>query len=177
MAGAVYFDSGPEGSSIAIDTQFGTVRNVGTRFEVRLGGGGRDVTLRVRQGRVALDAASGSVAVGEGEEVILSRDGSVTRGPLASTAAEWAWIQEITPGFELEGARLSSFLDWVSAESGLSVRYEDAELAESAQQIQFQLHGEIEGLTPTQAVEAVMPSSGLSYRVAGGELYVSRPAG
>lgn len=173
-AGAVYFDSGADGAPIAIRTDFGTVRNVGTRFEVRLGDGS-GVTLRVRQGRVALESAAGVVAAAEGEELVLDREGSVTRSSLAPTAPEWAWLWEIAPPFELDGASLGSFLDWVSAESGLLVRYEDGALAESAREAI--LSGDLNGMTPTQAVGAIVPSTGLDHRLAGGEVYISRPAG
>ena len=99
----------------------------------------------------------------------------MTLGPLEQAGPAWDWVAALAPDFDLEGALLSSFLDWVSRERGWSVRFEDWELAESAKSIR--VYGRIDGLTLEEAVEVALPSSRLEYRVIGGELLISRPAG
>jgi len=62
------------------------------------------------------------------------------------------------------------FLDWISAETGLWVRFTDSHaerLAASAL-----LHGTLKGLTPAQAPQLVLPSCGLNVTKEPGTLVI-----
>lgn len=174
--GAVYIDSdrpsAPAGG-LEVMTPFGSVREIGTQFEVRVVEGEAEaLRVRVREGEVALvrDADSHSVLVGE--ELILSRDGSLQRGAVERYGSAWEWVLAAAPGFDIEGATLAEFLDWVSRESGWGVDYADQELASSAATIR--LHGSIEGFSPPESLGVVLPATGLGYRVESGILLVTR---
>ncbi len=174
--GALYFDSGgtpAAGSAVEIATAFGTVRDVGTQFEVRLADADQGVRVRVREGRVSVDG-DGIVhsAVG-GEELRVGRNGSVVRSSVASHGPEWDWVWAAAPGFDIEGRSLAAFLEWIGREEGWRVRYQSPDLEAAAASIR--LHGSIEGLTPEESVSVVLPGSGLAYRLEGGTLVVSRP--
>ncbi len=169
--GAIYVDSGVEGASFGLEivTPLGTVREVGTQFEVRLNG---TMRVRVREGSVTLSHAGRTFSASHGEQLTMDSAGAVDRAALATTGPDWDWVLVAAPGLDIEGRTLGSYLQWISRETGWQVRYEDAELEAAANDI---LYGSIVGLTPADSLGAVLPSSGLGYRVEGGALVITRP--
>lgn len=174
-AGAVYVDSGGPArpGSLQVTTPFGTVHEAGTQFEVRLDSE-RELALRVRvrEGAVALVRRGGSDSVTRGGELRLSRDGSVSRGTIELQGPAWSWVLAAAPSLDIEGLRLSEYLAWVSRETAWRLRYEDDALVRLA--VEIRLHGTIEGLAPDESLRAILPGSGLAYRVEGETLFVTR---
>jgi hypothetical protein len=160
--GAVYLDSANASDSTAsleVMTPFGSVREIGTQFEVRLEEGeSAALRVRVREGEVALVRDDHSHSVAVGQELTLTRDGSLSRSEVARYGSEWEWVLAAAPGFDIEGATLAAFLDWVSRESGWSVKYADE--------------------APVDSLGVVLPATGLGYRLeSGGTLLVTRTSG
>jgi FecR protein len=174
--GAVYVDSAGAagGGRLAIGTPWGSVREVGTQFEVRMDPAvGVALRVRVREGSVALVRGEGPEApVAAGGELRLGRDGRLGRGRVAPQGPEWEWVLAAAPSFEIEGATLRDYLRWVSRETAWRLQYEDEALAELTETIR--LHGSIEGVAPDESVSVVLPGSGLDYRLEGGALRISR---
>ena len=171
--GALFVDAGP-GSSTAtrldITTPTGLVRHVGTQYEVRLLESG--VRLRVREGRIEWKSKAGAVEQGRsGEQLTIAGDGSVEREATALYGESWEWIEAATPGIELEGLRLSDFLAWAARELGREVRFDRPETALEAESIV--LHGSIRGLTPEQALAAVLATTRVRASISAGEIAVS----
>ncbi|MGH9464714.1 MAG: FecR domain-containing protein, partial [Thermoanaerobaculia bacterium] len=176
VRGALYFDSGAPaaaGGAVEVATAFGIVRDVGTQFEVRLSGERDGVRVRVREGRVALDAEGASHSATGGEELSLRPDGSVVRATVARSGPDWDWVLATAPSFEIEGRSLPAYLDWIGRETGWDIRYESDALAASAKAIR--LHGTIAALTLEESLSLVLPGSGLAYRLEDGTLWVTRP--
>ncbi|HVF61210.1 MAG TPA: FecR domain-containing protein [Thermoanaerobaculia bacterium] len=177
--GAVYVDSAGAagGGGLAIGTPWGSVREVGTQFEVRMDpAGGVALRVRVREGSVALVRQAGPEApVAAGGELRLGRDGRLGRGRIEPQGAVWEWVLAAAPSFEIEGATLRDYLHWVSRETAWRLQYEDESLAELASTIR--LHGSIEGMPPDASVAVVLPGSGLDYRLEGGALRITRAGG
>jgi hypothetical protein len=169
-SGAVYVDSGEGQGSLEVRTPFGIAFDIGTQFEVRLLD--RSLRLRVRTGLVELRAGGRSISARRGTEVTLSPSGAVTR-PLAA-GADWEWIARVSRLPEMEGVPLATFLSRVAREQGWSIEYSDAAIARAAQTIV--LHGEASGLTPQQAVEAAIATSGLQHAFRDGTLVVGSEA-
>lgn len=169
-SGALYFDSsgGEEADPIEVRTPFGVVHDVGTLFEVRLGE--RRMRVRVREGAVNLDRDGRIHDAEAGIELTVDADGALSRRSVAIFGPDWEWILAVAPGFELEGTTLDSFLAWINRETGWSPRFLDPEAAEGAASVV--LHGSIEGMRPTQALEAVLPTCGLVHRLDGGILVI-----
>lgn len=157
--GALYIDAGPAPhapSPLEVQTPSGTVRHVGTQYEIRLVGSG--VRLRVREGRVEWTSPAGEVARGQvGEQLTIASDGSIAREPTAIYGESWHWVEAATPGLEIEGLRLADFMDWVAREMGRELRYQHPETEREAQAII--LHGSVRGLTPQQAMAAVLATT------------------
>lgn len=159
--GAVYVDS--RMGTVVVHTPFGTVREIGTRFEVRL----LESALRVRVREGAVLAESHRVEAGT--ELVLREDGSVTRNRIAGWGPEWSWVLKAAPPLQIEGLTLKDFLDRVSRETGWTVRYEDPKAGEIV------LHGDVGDLAPDQALEVVLPGTGLEHQVVDGVLILKAP--
>jgi ferric-dicitrate binding protein FerR (iron transport regulator) len=171
-AGAVYVDSAG-GAPIVVDTPWGVVEERGTQFEVRLAE--EAVRVRVREGAIHLAAAVRSPAGGSwdaeaGSELTLTAAGRLSRAAVPPHGESWSWVQEIAPPFDLEGRSLGEFLAWVSRETGWQVSWREPGRAAAAGRTT--LHGPIDGLSPEQAVAAVLPTCGLAHRLEGGTLHL-----
>jgi len=171
--GALYIDAGAESAAAArldVTTPAGTVRHVGTQYEVRLIGTG--VRLRVREGRVEWKSRAGAVEQGRGgEQLSITDDGSVERRETPLYGESWAWVEAATPGIALEGLRLSAFLAWAARELGCEVRFDRPETAREAESIV--LHGSVSGLTPEQALDAVLATTRVRASVSNGLIAVT----
>ena len=169
-SGAVYVDAGPgaAGSGFRVETPFGVVRHTGTQFEVRLDPSA--LTLRVREGSVAVETPGGRWTTKAGEALVATRSAPPVRSVIAASGPEWNWVRTLAEPFRLEGAAVPAFLQWVSREQGWRWEYADPSLAPRVARIV--LHGSIEGLTPDEALAAVLPTCGLTSRLEGERLIV-----
>jgi hypothetical protein len=174
--GALYVDtgSGPRRpGAIEVRTPLGTVRDVGTRFAVRIVEPGKAALLvRVRDGEVLTEHRGHAWRTPAGQELILHRDGKAEIRGVAIHGAEWDWVLRAAPGFAIEGRSLRELLDWVSRETGWRIRFADPGLADSAAKIV--LHGGIGDLRPDRAPFAVLPGAGLSGKLEDGTLVIRR---
>jgi len=166
--GAVYVDSAQAG--LTVRTAMGGARDIGTQFEVRSEHG--TLTIRVRDGAVALSREDGDLEVTRGASVTIAADGSRIMDETPSWGPEWAWVQEVAPAIDIEGRSVVAFLDWVSRETGLWVHYADREVEDFAGATV--LHGTIQGLMPAQAPEVVLPGCGLRVSERSGTLEIRR---
>jgi len=177
-AGAIYVDSGASRGAGALEvrTRLGVARDIGTRFEVRLNGAA--LRVRVRDGLVQLtqNRPSTELRAGQshdakpGDEVTLDEDGSAVRRSVPVYGADWDWAATLARPFELEGRTLREFLDWISEENGWQLRFADAAVEQKASDAI--LHGSIQGLTPDEALAAVLPPSGVEHQLEKGVLLV-----
>ena len=172
--GAVYVDSGGGRSgSLEVRTALGVARDIGTRFEVRFSGSA--LRVRVRDGLVRLSQHQQSHDAHAGDELTLDGNGSVVRRPVAVFGAEWAWALALAQPFELEGRTLRAFLDWIVRENGWQLRFADAAVERKSETTI--LHGSILGLSPSEALAAVLPTSGMEHTLDNGVLLIRLSAG
>jgi ferric-dicitrate binding protein FerR (iron transport regulator) len=174
--GTVYVDTGSArvpGTTVVIRTALGTVRDVGTQFQVRVSGDA--VRLSVREGIASLEHRGLSHDAPSGTRLTVDAEGNVTNLSVPSSGPEWDWIQEAAPPFVLEGRLLGEYLDWVGRETGLQIDYADPSIPRDASAVI--LHGSVQGLRPGETLEAVLPTCGLRHRVDGGTLIIERAAG
>lgn len=179
-SGAVYVDSGPtvQARSAAspgtrVRTPRGTIEEAGTQFEARLVGDG--LTVRVREGRVAIRGPGLRETVATGEEIAIDASDAVTRRPLSPAAAEWDWIEGVTPPVALEGLTLLDFLAWTARERGLELEFSPPALRGSA--TSTRLSGSIDGMTLDEALTSVIATTGFEASLQGGRLVVTPATG
>jgi ferric-dicitrate binding protein FerR (iron transport regulator) len=161
--GAAYVDSGvgdtvPAG--VEIVTAFGTAREVGTQFEVRLVPDG--LRVRVREGLVMLRYADESTNVA-GEELMLWSSGRLERSALRRDDPGWGWTETVAVAPVIDNQPLETVLEWVRRETGRVIRYSSAEVERRAKAVV--LHGSIRDLAPLEALDAVLATTDLSYAI------------
>jgi ferric-dicitrate binding protein FerR (iron transport regulator) len=169
--GAVYVDSRTESGAAAaafeLVTPSGKVRHLGTQYQARLANDG--LRVAVREGRVQVGTPTGAVQGAAGEQLII-RDAGVERTALARNAADWDWLAGVTPPFTLEGRSVEDFLAWAARETGRVVVFASHEAAERARAVT--LSGTVEGLTPDEAVAAVLSTTSLRAEIEAGRIRV-----
>jgi len=175
--GAVYLDSGPDGgpdrapgSGVRIDTPFGSTRHLGTQYEVRVAPAEMRVSVREGQVETALAGATDAVVAEAGEQLVIGSTGAVARRTLARRDAHWDWIVDVTPPYAIEDRRLAEFLGWVCRETGRELAFTSPEVEATAQAII--LRGSVAGLSPDEALAAVMATTNLSYSDNDGRLVI-----
>ena len=169
VGGHIYLDSGANATSrLAVETPVGLLRDIGTRFDVKIDG--KALRVRVREGIVRLDAASGPVDVIEGQQLMAGTDRPPQITSTATYGEDWDWLMRAAP-FRAEGATLEAFLRWVEAEGGRRVEFADPSLRQSVGRTV--LHGSIEGMTLEESVAVILPACGLTHTVSGDRIIVS----
>jgi len=159
-AGALYIDAArtPQGpAALDIETVVGSVRHLGTQYQVRAAA--ESVVVSVREGRVEISGAHGTNVGEAGEQLRLSPGGDVQRSPLAATDASWQWATDAAPEFQIADQPLSAFLDWVARETGRKLVYRNSQARSLAESVR--LRGSIEGLDAETALAAVLSTTSL----------------
>ena len=123
LEGALYVDSGGINAvpALRIETPAGVVRHVGTQFQVQVTG--NMTRVRVREGRVLLERASGAPTdIAAGDELRVAGDDLRWQRGLPSFGADWEWSARIAPALEIENRPLAEFLAWMAREHGWQVQ-------------------------------------------------------
>lgn len=176
--GVVYLDAGLQRAAdtgdLRIDTAYGRTRHLGTQYEVDVNPD--RMLVSVREGRVAV-SRTGALShfeapfvAGVGEQLSVDQIGTVQRGVVARRDAHWDWIAEVTPPFAIENRRLSDFLLWVSRETGRDLAFSSSNAKTLAHDMV--LRGSVAGMTPDEALAAVMATTNLTYSSSGGQITI-----
>lgn len=161
--GAVYVDVDPRkqmnpptsSPSLVIETAYGSVRHLGTQYEVRALRDG--IAVSIREGRVEISNASNRYEGAVGEQLLFGQNGMTTRTTVSPQDALWNWATAIAPVFDIERQPLAQFLDWVARETGKQVEYASPEVRARAEQLI--LRGSVKDLAPEQALLAVLATT------------------
>jgi ferric-dicitrate binding protein FerR (iron transport regulator) len=164
--GAVYVDSNHSG--VVIRTPIGSVRDIGTQFEVRLAVD--RMRVRVREGRVDLQHGGATHSAAAGVELDADAHGGVTQHSIAKSGTDWEWIVRAAPPIHLDGRSLSEVVASVTRDEGLKPVWFD-ETSRSA--ASMRLHGDV-ALTPEEALDTALVASGLTSRTDGDRLIIKR---
>jgi ferric-dicitrate binding protein FerR (iron transport regulator) len=168
--GAVYVDAGAAAAApLEIATAAGSVRHLGTQYEVRVLDGG--VRVRVREGMVEWRTGAGPVASGRAGEQLTIVDGRIERGRVEPHDQAWDWVAAAAPGIDVEGLPLTGFLDWAARELGRRVEFTTPEVARQAAAIV--LHGSVAGLSPSEALKAVLSTTRMQASLTDGLIVVA----
>lgn len=162
--GLLYLDKRASlGTGLRIGTPLGTVRDVGTQFEVRVTDG--LLRVRVREGRVEIDRAGGHVNGAAGDQVEIDVLGTVVRSTIAATDPAWQWAEAMATAPDIDGRPATELLAWVARETGRRLRYASPEVEQRAAAVI--LHGNIRHLTPLAALDAMLATTDLEYALIG----------
>lgn len=138
-AGALYIDSQAQNpQELTVRTDAGSVRHVGTQYEVRTHAD--DMVVSVREGRVMIANAAGTSSGVAGEQIRVT--------------PRWQWAARTAPQFDINDHTLAMFLEWVARETGRKVVYSSSAAQSAANGLK--LRGSIAGLDPDTALNAVL---------------------
>lgn len=156
--GRLYVDADPRFATrqpLTIETAYGSVRHLGTQYQVRTARNG--IEVGIREGRIEVTNASGTHAGAAGEQLIIQQEGTVTRATISPQDERWQWATHVAPPFDIDHQPLASFLDWIARETGRQLVYATPEVQSGAQQLI--LRGSISDLAPEQALTAVVATT------------------
>ena len=160
-SGKMYLDFGARAGPVrelALITPFGSIEHLGTQFQIELRP--RELTVSVREGHVRLLTQHGEQLVGAREAAHVA--GSGTRiETIGSSGEKWAWTTALVPDFPIEGRSLAEFLGWYARETGKRINYASPAILVAAQNTR--LSGSIAGLTPDDALKAILASTHFEY--------------
>lgn len=164
--GLLYVDSGlrrvgsqsPEQQTVDVTTLLGTVRHVGTQFEVAVDPD--RMRVRVREGMVSIHSKFTVGTLGAADELTIAASGDVTRTTVMPYGTSWEWTNDLGPGFPIEGRTFEEFLQWFGHETGRQIEFD----AESSRVLaaNTRLSGNIAGMRPDAALQAVAASTSFS---------------
>lgn len=174
--GRVYFDSvpgplsasasGDDAANLAIRTDHGLVRHLGTQYMTEVGDD--ELVISVREGIVSID---GNVAAraSAGQQFAISASGELAIHD-TNGVDDWEWVEKSTPAVDLDGRLVAEALEWVSRESGRTISY----TSEHAERLanETQLRGNMQ-LPPSRALEIFMLTVDLNARIEGEVIVVS----
>jgi ferric-dicitrate binding protein FerR (iron transport regulator) len=171
QAGRLYADTGEfvyRDGGLVIETSFGSVTDIGTQFAVTINDDLLDVA--VREGRVDVQQDLHKFVAIAGEGLLVSGNGNGETYAVAPNADYWNWVAELAPTFSIEGRSLLDFLKWVARESGMQLAFESDDIRMAA--MRTDLHGSIADFTPRNALQAVLPTTSLQYRIEGRRILI-----
>lgn len=157
-AGALYVDSQSQRpQALTIRTDAGSVRHVGTQYQVRTYAD--DMEVIVREGRVMIANAAGTSSGVAGERIRVTPRGQIVRSTVPAHDPAWQWAAHTAPLFDINDQTLAVFADWVARETGRQIVYESAAAQSAASELK--LRGSIAGLDPDTALNAVLSTTHL----------------
>lgn len=159
-SGAIYVDAPPDSHNadkLTVETIAGSVRHVGTQYEVRTRADSMRVS--VREGRVLVTSPTQSSTGEAGHVLHLTANGELTRSSLAATDPYWQWALDAGPTFDIDNQSLAEFLQWIARETGRHVIYSTPQAEAAAAAVK--LRGSIAGLETDAALAAVLSTTQL----------------
>ena len=174
--GRIYLDFGAHESrsrELQLITPLGSIEHLGTQFQASVDA--HRLAVSVREGQVRLMTAQGERLLGAREAADVDDQGRMQVQPVQPYGEEWAWTTLLVPDFPIEGQTLAQFLDWFARETGQRIDYATQEVRNAARRTR--LSGSIVGLSPQDALQAVIAATQFNYEVlANGGLRVTMHA-
>jgi ferric-dicitrate binding protein FerR (iron transport regulator) len=175
VAGKLYIDSGdrPLAEPMEIGTRFGTVRDIGTQFEVLSTPGA--LRVRVRTGSVLLldSPQTPNVRSSAGDEFELSASGALALRNIAPDDEQWAWATALAVAAAVDNGTILGYFQWIARETGKTLRFDSANTELRAQFERWS--GDPRGLTPLEVLDSIVATSDFAYEfLDDGTMLVSR---
>lgn len=162
LAGRIYLDTrGTRSGTVEIVTRFGTLRDIGTQFEVMATGAG--LRVRTREGAVTLTRAKSSEVLrcAVSEELRVDSQGRIERGQVAPHDAEWGWAEMLAEPPRGPELTLLQLLNWVARETGRNLRYASSDVEARVRNVV--LHGAPPALAPVQTLEVALATTDIDF--------------
>jgi len=173
MAGRIYIDTGDRIYSdrhVTVHTASGVATDVGTQFSVRFENA--DMSVAVREGQVDLNEGDQIHTAQRGDKITVRPGKAAQYDVVPVTGEQWGWALALAPTFDIENRSLLDFLRWVARETGLELSIESDEMR--METMRPKLHGSVDGMSPLEALEAVLATTDFEYSIDGDTIKVSK---
>jgi ferric-dicitrate binding protein FerR (iron transport regulator) len=173
MAGRVYVDTGDRiyaTRHITVETASGKATDIGTQFSVSYEK--TEMSVAVREGRVELSDGHANHNAAKGEKLTLRPGRTVEFDTVPIAGPEWEWAVALAPAFVLQDHSLLEFLKWAARETGMNLVFDSGEVRAAARVSRS--YGSIDGLTPLEAVEAVLATTQFDYSIDGNTISIGK---
>ena len=137
-------------------TPAGAIRHLGTQYVASVDESGLSVS--VREGRVLVSVGAVETQANPGEQVRVDPDGASSRTSIPTYGGIWAWTEQVTPEYVLDGRSAHEFIQWVSRQTGRTASFSTRSAEELAHSTL--LRGSI-SLEPMRALELILQTSDL----------------
>lgn len=173
--GTIYFDSAGRHPDRAVNvvTPFGTVRDIGTQFEVRTTVDA--LRVRVRSGSVVVVESPTAEPVSglAGEEIHLDVAGQISRRGFASDNPGWAWAEALASAPDFQTPSVLRYLTWIAEETGRALEFETESVRLQAELARFL--GDPHDLPPTELLITISATSDFNCEITNeGTIFISR---
>ena len=167
--GTIYLDVRASlGTGVRITTPAGTVRDLGTQFELHIAD--HSLRLRVREGLVEVERAGQQLTGAALEQLDIDSLGNVVRSTIAADGDAWRWAEALAPAPDIDGRPASELLAWVARETGKTLHYADPAVRQRASTVM--LHGNIRHLAPLDALDVMLATTDLEYVLSEGRIEI-----
>lgn len=154
-----------------VQTAFGTIKDIGTQFEVQTQT--ESVRVRVRDGEVFLETHSTAHHASRGEALEADVTGNVVLSSFSPVHADWNWVIDFTPQFETDNAKVADLIAWAARETGRTVVYSDALTRNRASLTR--IHGSITNRSPIDTMITALSATRFNVSVEHESMVVSHP--
>ena len=171
LAGQIYIDSGDRIHSdrhVTVMTAIGVVKDIGTQFSVRFDKA--DLSVAVREGRLDLSDGHQTHSARRGDKVTIRPGQSARFESVPIDGDQWNWAVALAPSFDIENRSLLDFLKWSSRELGMELVIESNSMRIEA--MRSRLHGSVDGMSPLEAIDAVMSTTKFDYSIDDGAITI-----
>jgi ferric-dicitrate binding protein FerR (iron transport regulator) len=175
-AGAIYVEaaSTSRGAGLVIETRFGTVRHIGTRYAVAVAT--QQMTVSVREGKVAIATTPQKLQVDAGVQIRIDNQGrEIGRQWITSYGAPWSWTEGLAPALQIDGRLLYEVLQDIAVETGRRLEFADEDVRLACGQIR--LKGPFLDMPASDRLFAVLVTTGLEATESGERIQIQRQPG
>lgn len=159
-----------EGDKISVETAFGRVMHVGTRFQVILTD--NELRVDVRDGVVLIDGQRITpTRTGAGTSARLDSKGNFRIEEQAPYGSSWGWVDQLAPPFEIDGRSVHAAALWAAEQSGRELEFSDSAVEREARTTT--LHGDLVLEDPLTGLRDVMMTTRLQFALRNNRIYVS----
>ena len=154
----------------AVDTPFGRVLDIGTRYQVRAFDD--RIEVAVREGRVQVTSAHGEALSGEVDEftaaVLAVHADGVFRFTEPSTAERWTWIHEAPAGYDSDEPLI--LLRDIARDIGKQLRFRSIGVEASLTSVR--VDGDFSGMAPMDALHILAAATSIRWQDEGDAILV-----
>jgi hypothetical protein len=171
QAGQIYIESNESiaNNQLIIETDFGSIKHIGTQYNVKLSPDNIDVS--VRKGKVMMHTNSVDKEILFGHALSVDKLGKNNVTKITSFDSTWDWTQKISPIFDIQDKSIKQYLIWVSNETGYPIQWNGSGTENAANKVS--LSGSIKGISPLESLDVILPTTNFNYKISQDVLHIS----